>query len=127
MRARLLTLAVATLASAGCGDASRGTSDDAGAHDASECFPITHVCVTDEFGAPAVRADVTATREGAIPSAGRTGEDGCVDLYPEAGSWDLRARTSANCQNPTYTLLVDPSVDCGSSSVTLTATECFDG
>ena len=126
MRARFLTLALATLACAGCGDASRD-ANDANAHDASDCVPVTHVCVTDELGMPASGADVTATREGEIPSAGRTGADGCVDLYPEAGSWDLRARTVSNCQNPTYTLVVDPSIDCGMQSVALMATECFDG
>jgi hypothetical protein len=92
--------------------------------DSGECVPVTHVCVTDEFGMPAAGATVTATRASEIPHQGETATDGCVDLYPEAGSWDLRARTPSNCQNAAYTLEVS---GCGETHVSVMATECFDG
>jgi hypothetical protein len=126
-------VAASSVALAACGGAASasdaGPTPDASLADTvladtGECVPVTHVCVTDEFGMPAPGATVTATRTGEIPHQGETAADGCVALYPEAGSWDLRARTTSNCQNPAYTLEV---TGCGEMHVSLMATECFDG
>lgn len=129
MRRATNALGAASLALVACGGAA--SSSDAGPAadavvlaDTGECVPVTHVCVTDEFGMPAPGATVTATRTGEIPHQGETAADGCVALYPETGSWDLRARTTSNCQNPAYTLEVS---GCGETHVSLMATECFDG
>lgn len=92
--------------------------------DTNECVPAAHVCVTDEFGMPAVGATVTATRTGEIPNQAETGADGCASLYPDVGSWDLSARTTSNCQNPAYVLEIS---GCDTQEVALMATECFDG
>jgi hypothetical protein len=129
MRCWVNLVAASSLTLLACGGAASGsdagpTADAVVLPDTAECVPVTHVCVTDEFGMPAPGATVTATRTGEIPHEGETAADGCVALYPEAGSWDLRARTTSNCQNPAYTLEVS---GCGESHVSLMATECFDG
>jgi len=129
MRGWSRIVAASSLTLLACGAPASGSDagpapDAVALPDTGECVPVTHVCVTDEFGMPAVGATVTATRTGEIPHQGETADDGCVDLYPEAGSWDLRARTPSNCQNPTYTLEVS---GCGEAHVSLMATECFDG
>lgn len=123
MRSRSwLALALASAAcSGGCGGG--GATADAGP-DANECVPVTHVCVTDEFGAIAPGARVTATQDGAIPFEGTTGADGCVDLYPESGAWQLRAVTDRSCANAPYEHTV---TGCGTSDVMLAADQCFDG
>jgi len=105
----------------GCGGGGSGAD---GGPDASECVPVTHVCVTDEFGMPSPEAAVTATREGEIPFQGTTGSDGCVDLYPTDGDWALQGRTTRNCQNEPVTHTVS---GCGRTEVALAATQCFDG
>ncbi len=122
MRTRWV-IALLFLSLPGCGDTSAGTRD-AGS-DANECVPAIHVCVTDEFGASAPGAMVSATREGEIPHAGTTGPDGCVDLYPESGTWSIVGTTTSNCRNETaheHTV-----TGCGTESITLAATSCFDG
>lgn len=128
MRGWVEMVAASSLTLLACGGAASGSdagpTPDAVVIDTGECVPVTHVCVTDELGRPAAGATVTATRTGEIPHQGDTAADGCVDLYPEAGSWDLRARTTSNCQNPSYTLEVG---GCGETHVSLMATECFDG
>lgn len=121
--------ALSSLLLAACGGGAGGgdagpPADAVVVPDTGQCVPVTHVCVTDEFGMPAAGATVTATRAGEIPHQGETAADGCVDLYPDAGSWDLRARTTSNCQNPAYALEVS---GCGEAHVALMATECFDG
>ena len=121
MRARPALLLASLLL--GCGDAA-ARATDAGS-DGGECVPVTRVCVTDEFGALSAGATVTARREGEIPHEGTTGTDGCVELYPESGTWSLEARTSSNCLNqPAYEHTV---TGCGTQSITLAATVCFDG
>ncbi len=125
MRISSVSWAIATLmlSLVGCGGGAGG-GDAALEHDGGECVPSVQVCVLDEFGSPAVGAAVTATREGEIPSQGTTGADGCVELFPDPGSWDLQARTTSNCLNATYTLEL---TGCGQQHAELTANMCFDG
>ncbi|MBX7194992.1 MAG: Ig-like domain-containing protein [Sandaracinaceae bacterium] len=114
-------MAALALGATACGGGA--STNDAGGPDTNDCVPSVQVCVLDEFGQPAVGATVTASREGAIPSQGTTGADGCVELYPDPGTWDLQARTTSNCLNPMYTLEL---AACGQHAE-LSATMCFDG
>jgi len=120
MRTRWLIALISTPL-LGCGSTASATHDAGG--DANECVPAIHVCVTDEFGAIAPGASVSATREGEIPHAGTTGADGCVDLYPESGTWSIVGRTTSNCVNqPAHEHTV---TGCGTESITLAASACF--
>lgn len=119
--ATLLSLLATPLVACGATSAAAG---DAGA-DAGECVPVTRVCVTGESGALAPGARVTATRDAEIPHEGTTGPDGCVDLYPESGTWSIVGRTTTNCLNePAHEHTV---TGCGTQTITLAATTCFDG
>lgn len=116
----LCCLLLALFSSFGC-TSSTDAGLDVGGSDAG-CFPVAHVCVTDESGAPGVGTTVTAGLDATSPpSQGRTGADGCIDLDLTEGTWQIRAATDSMCVSMNSTVVVPA---CGTVDVALVTDLC---